>query len=69
MQGKIEKMPLTQLRRGVEARMDYLKSELIKMAYFKTPDGVQLYELTLTELEQIWENVRTRQAEKRKGVI
>lgn len=69
MQGKIEKLPLTQLRRGIEARMDYLKSELIKLDYFKTPDGKQLYELTLTELEQVWENVRTQQTEKRKGVI
>jgi hypothetical protein len=49
-----------QLRKAVEERKDFYKSELIKMEYFKTPDGKQLYELTLTELEQIYENEKCR---------
>jgi hypothetical protein len=47
-----------QLRRAVEDRKEFLKSELMKYGYFKTPDGKQLYELTLTELEQIHINVK-----------
>jgi Fur-regulated basic protein A len=52
----ITKIPFGQLRRGLEIKMDFYKSELLKMGYFKTPDGSQLYELTLTELEQVYEN-------------
>ncbi len=40
--------------------MDFLKSELLAMGYFKTPCGKQLYELTLSELEQIYENEKCR---------
>jgi hypothetical protein len=40
--------------------MDYYKSELLNMGYFKTPCGKQLYELTLTELEQVYENEKCR---------
>ncbi|MCM3598677.1 Fur-regulated basic protein FbpA [Metabacillus idriensis] len=46
------------LRQAVEQRKDELKSELMRYGYFKTPDGLQLYELTLTELEQIHINVK-----------
>ncbi|PKR84882.1 Fur-regulated basic protein FbpA [Heyndrickxia camelliae] len=46
------------LRLAVEQRKDYLKGELLKYGYFKTPDGKQLYELTLSELEQIHINVK-----------
>jgi hypothetical protein len=56
----ITKIPFGQLRKGVEAKMDFYKSELLKMGYFKTPDGSQLYELTLTELEQVYENEKAR---------
>jgi hypothetical protein len=49
-----------QLRKAVEQSKDFYKSELIKMEYFKTPNGKQLYELTLTELEQIYENEKRR---------
>jgi hypothetical protein len=52
--------PFNQLRKAVEQNKDFYKSELIKMEYFKTPDGKQLYELTLTELEQIYENEKCR---------
>jgi hypothetical protein len=43
----------TMLRQAVEQRKDFLKAELMKMGYFKTPEKKQLYELTLTELEDI----------------
>ncbi|MFE7821780.1 Fur-regulated basic protein FbpA [Priestia megaterium] len=33
---------------------DYYRSELLKMGYFKTPDKRHLYELTLSELEDIY---------------
>jgi hypothetical protein len=56
----ISKVPYGQLRRGVQAKMGYYKSELLKMDYFKTPCGKQLYELTLTELEQVYENEKCR---------
>ncbi|MEH7223886.1 Fur-regulated basic protein FbpA [Bacillus sp. JJ1566] len=48
----------TQLTQAVEQRKDELKASLMKMGYFKTPDKKQLYELTLSELEQIYENVK-----------
>jgi Fur-regulated basic protein A len=56
----ISNVPYGQLRRGVQVKMDYYKSELLKMGYFKTPCGKQLYELTLTELEQVYENEKCR---------
>ncbi|MGD7021758.1 Fur-regulated basic protein FbpA [Rossellomorea vietnamensis] len=56
----ITSIPFGQLRKGVQARIDFYKAELLNMGYFKTPDGTQLYELTLTELEQIYENEKTR---------
>jgi hypothetical protein len=43
----------TQLRQAVEQRKDYLKRELMDHGYFKTPEGKQLYELNLSELELI----------------
>lgn len=44
---------------------DYYRSELLKMGYFKTPDGKQLYELNLSELEQIYENERFKNENKK----
>jgi len=41
-------------------KRDFYKSELLKMNYFKTPDGKQLYELSLSELEQIYENEKAK---------
>jgi hypothetical protein len=52
-----------QLRKGLDAQRDFYKSELLKMDYFKTPCGKQLYELTLSELEQVYENERARRRE------
>jgi hypothetical protein len=56
----ISSVPFGQLRNAIEQQKDFYKSELIKMDYFKTPDGKQLYELTLSELEQIYENEKCR---------
>lgn len=48
------------LAKRVELEKDFYKNELLKMGYFKTPDGIQLYELTLSELIQIYENEKYR---------
>ena len=40
--------------RLIEIQKDFYKSELLKMGYFKTPEGKQLYELSLHELEKIY---------------
>jgi hypothetical protein len=61
----ISTVPFNQLRKAVEEQKDFYKGELIKMGYFKTPDKKQLYELTLTELEQIYENEKCRQEVKK----
>ena len=37
-----------------ERKKDELKARLLKMRYFKTPDGRQLYELSLTKLDEIF---------------
>ncbi|MCM3455422.1 Fur-regulated basic protein FbpA [Heyndrickxia oleronia] len=49
---------MNQIELTIEQRKDYLKSELMKYGYFKTPDGKQLYELTLTELKQIYKYIK-----------
>lgn len=38
----------------IEVQKDFYKSELLEMGYFKTPEGLQLYELSLDELETIY---------------
>jgi Fur-regulated basic protein A len=48
------------LREAVEQRKDELKNELLQIGYFKTPDKRQLYELTLSELEEIYETEKLR---------
>ncbi|MGG0031581.1 Fur-regulated basic protein FbpA [Priestia megaterium] len=35
-------------------KKDEIKTKLIKLNYFKNPDGKQLYELTLSGLEEIY---------------
>lgn len=42
----------------IEAQREFYKSELIKMGYFKTPEGLQLYELSLAQLEEIYTEVK-----------
>lgn len=43
-----------------EQKKDELKTKLIKLNYFKTPDGKQLYELSLLELQEIYENEKAK---------
>ncbi|WBL16419.1 Fur-regulated basic protein FbpA [Sutcliffiella sp. NC1] len=50
----------TLLRQKRQERRDYLVNELMRYGYFKTPVGKQLYELNLSELEQIHINVKCR---------
>ncbi|OMP27801.1 Fur-regulated basic protein FbpA [Bacillus sp. I-2] len=38
----------------IERKKDEIKAQLLKMGYFKTPDGRQLYELSLDELDGIF---------------
>jgi hypothetical protein len=38
---------------------DYYRGELLKMGYFKTPNGLQLYELDISKLQEIYEEVKT----------
>lgn len=43
-----------------ERYKDELKEKLLKLGYFKTPDDRQLYELSLQELEKIYETLKSR---------
>jgi Fur-regulated basic protein A len=43
-----------------EQKKDEIKTKLINLNYFKTPDGKQLYELTLSELEEIYKAQKQR---------
>ena len=38
----------------LEQQKDFYKSELIKMGFYKTVEGKQLYELSLYELRKIY---------------
>lgn len=42
----------------IEQKKDELKSELIQLNYFKTPDGRQLYQLSYEELNHIYLQVK-----------
>lgn len=44
----------------IEAQRDFYKTELIQMGYFKTPEGLQLYELSLAQLKEIYEEIKSR---------
>lgn len=46
------------LREVVEKEKEELIHKLINMNYFETPDGYQLYELTYTELKQIYKTLK-----------
>ena len=43
-----------------EQKKDEIKTKLINLNYFKTPDGKQLYELTLSELEETYKAQKQR---------
>ncbi|HWO95816.1 MAG TPA: Fur-regulated basic protein FbpA [Bacillus sp. (in: firmicutes)] len=45
------------LNQAVQMRKEYLINQLIEVGYTKMADGRQLYELTLTELEAVYNNM------------
>jgi Fur-regulated basic protein A len=47
------------LAKVVRQRQNYLINELVRYGYFKTSNGRQLYELSLTELEQVHIQVKS----------
>ena len=49
-----------QLNKAIAIQKDFYKSELLKMGYFKTPAGKQLYELSLRDLEYIYQKEKAR---------
>ncbi|MGE6379945.1 Fur-regulated basic protein FbpA [Peribacillus muralis] len=56
----ITSVSTNQLNKSIELQRDFYKSELLYMGYFKTPDNRQLYELTLSELEEIYKAEKAR---------
>ncbi|MGG3798010.1 Fur-regulated basic protein FbpA [Metabacillus fastidiosus] len=53
-----------QLRKAVEKRKRVLINKLLKLKYFKSTDGKQLHELTLTDLEVIHINLQCERGRK-----
>lgn len=53
---------MNKLKTAVEERREYIISRLIKMGFTKNEDGRQLYELSLTELERHYIDIRIHQA-------
>ncbi|MGY3716764.1 Fur-regulated basic protein FbpA [Sutcliffiella cohnii] len=49
-----------QLLKAVEQEKEMLINKLINMGYFETDDGRQLYELSPSEIKQIYENEKCR---------
>ncbi|MED4135747.1 Fur-regulated basic protein FbpA [Priestia megaterium] len=47
------------LAKAVRQRQNYLINELVRYGYFKASNGRQLYELSLTELEQVHIQVKS----------
>ncbi|MEH7131567.1 Fur-regulated basic protein FbpA [Priestia megaterium] len=47
------------LAKAVRQRQDYLINELLQYGYFEASNGRQLYELSLTELEQVHIQVKS----------
>ncbi|MGD6778814.1 hypothetical protein ACQCT3_00845 [Sutcliffiella horikoshii] len=48
------------LRQGVRLSREKLIRKLNNMHYFNTPDGCSVNDLTLTELQQVYENQKAR---------
>ncbi|MFJ8116661.1 Fur-regulated basic protein FbpA [Bacillus mycoides] len=48
------------ISRENEVQKDYYRAELLKLGYFKTPEGLQLYELSLTHLKEIYTEVKSQ---------
>jgi hypothetical protein len=55
---------MAQLREAVEKRKRRIIRDLINLGYIKHIDGRQLYELSLTELEEILKSVTASPANK-----
>ena len=49
----------------IERKKDELKEKLLKMGYFKNPDGRQLHEIGLEELRIIYENLKNGGADEK----
>jgi len=47
---------------NLEQKKDELKFQLIQLNYFKTPEGKQLYELSLEELQIILNEVKKNES-------
>ncbi|MER2060000.1 MAG: Fur-regulated basic protein FbpA [Niallia sp.] len=47
---------------NLEQKKDELKFQLIQLNYFKTPEGKQLYELSLDELQSILNEVKKNES-------
>jgi hypothetical protein len=52
------------LREMVEERRQLLINQLWKFGYEQTPDGINIEDLNLTELEQVYTNVKCREERK-----
>jgi len=56
-----------QLNKSIEVQKDFYKTKLLNMGYFKTPDGQQLYELSLNELENLYKEEKSKRGPKYEG--
>lgn len=54
----VNSVSINQSEKSIELERDFYKSELLNLGYFKTPDGKQLYELSLRELKHIYSKAR-----------
>lgn len=56
----IETVSVDRLKAVDKHQRDFYKDELLKMGFFKMPDGCQLYEVPLDEIERIYFEERAR---------
>ncbi|MFB5285258.1 Fur-regulated basic protein FbpA [Peribacillus sp. Hz7] len=56
----ISPVPVKQLNKAIAIQKDFFKAELLNMGYFKTPSGKQLNELSLRDLEYIYQKEKVR---------
>lgn len=56
----MSRFPVKQLNKAIAIQKDFFKAALLNMVYFKTPNGKQLYELSLRDLEYIYQKERVR---------
>jgi len=55
---------MNELRKGQKQAEDFYKSKLLELNYFKHYDGRQLYELNLSELKEIYTNLKEEKGQK-----